>query len=101
MRTVAITMTSLALASCAPTPDSGGPPTNPADSLLAVCDAEAAQGMIGELASPEVGARLLAATGARQLRWAPPRSAMTMDYRTDRLTVEYDDDLAITRISCG
>ncbi|HMO68727.1 MAG TPA: I78 family peptidase inhibitor, partial [Novosphingobium sp.] len=41
------------------------------------------------------------ATGARTLRWMPPRTAVTMDYRADRLTVSYDDNRIIERISCG
>ncbi|WP_170234972.1 I78 family peptidase inhibitor [Croceicoccus sediminis] len=65
------------------------------------CDASDAQAMLGMTASAEVGAQLLEATGARTLRWAPPRSAMTMDFRPDRLTVSYDDDMKIDRISCG
>jgi len=35
------------------------------------------------------------------LRVVPPGSAMTMDYRADRLNVELDEDGRITRIWCG
>ena len=35
------------------------------------------------------------------LRWAPPRSAMTMDYRQDRVNVMYDDAYKITQVTCG
>ena len=65
------------------------------------CDAAGVQDRIGQTATAPLGAELLAATGARQLRWGPPRSAMTMDFRPDRLTVSYDDDMKIERISCG
>lgn len=65
------------------------------------CNADNVQDRIGQVATPELAAELLAATGARTLRWAPPRSAMTMDYRPDRLTVSYDDNMVIDRISCG
>ena len=47
------------------------------------------------------GAELMRLSGARTLRWVPPRSAVTMDYRADRLTVSYDDNYTIVRISCG
>lgn len=66
-----------------------------------LCDATEAQAMLGMTATAEVGAQLLESTGAKTLRWAPPRSAMTMDFRPDRLTVTYDDDMTIDRISCG
>ncbi len=65
------------------------------------CNADSVQDRIGQGATAELGAQLLAATGARTLRWAPPRSAMTMDFRPDRLTVSYDDNMAIDRIICG
>ncbi|MGB3167300.1 MAG: I78 family peptidase inhibitor [Alteraurantiacibacter sp.] len=68
---------------------------------VSTCNADAAQGQTGARATAEAGATMLAASGARQLRWAPPRSAMTMDYRADRLTVHYDDSFTITRIQCG
>ena len=67
----------------------------------ATCNADPVQDRLGQTASAALGAELLAATGARTLRWAPPRSAMTMDFRPDRLTVSYDDTMAIDRISCG
>ena len=65
------------------------------------CSAEAAQRFVGQRATAEVGAQLLGVTGARVLRWVPPRTAVTMDYRADRLTVSYDDNYVIERVSCG
>ena len=66
-----------------------------------LCDASGLQDHIGHTASAKSGAILLELSGARVLRWVPPRSAVTMDYRQDRLTVSYDDDMEIIRISCG
>ncbi len=65
------------------------------------CNAEPAQSLVGSTASEAVGAQLLKLTGARTLRWGPPRSPMTMDYRYDRLTVSYDDNLKIEQIACN
>ncbi|HQS69393.1 MAG: hypothetical protein B7Y36_17675 [Novosphingobium sp. 28-62-57] len=77
----------------------------PAEDLPAMlegtCNAEPLQSHIGHKASAASGAELLRLAGARTLRWVPPRSAVTMDYRADRLTVSYDDDYTIVRISCG
>ena len=66
-----------------------------------LCQADGAQGFVGRAAMAELGAELLRLTGARALRWVPPRTAVTMDYRADRLTVSYDDNRIIERISCG
>jgi hypothetical protein len=65
------------------------------------CDATAVQNVIGQKVDTAMGERLRKASGAEVLRWAPPNSAMTMDFRPDRLTVAYDQNMAITQITCG
>lgn len=93
-----LALASIGLAGCAATV------TDPAD-LPALpageCNAAPAQAMVGQKATADAGASLLKVTGARGLRWVPPRSAVTMDYRADRLTVRYDDAYTITAASCG
>src|SRR3546814_10446750 len=86
----------LPLAACAA---SGSPAesTPAAPPAAMACNADAVQAHIGHKATPEAGATLLQESGARTLRWGPPRSAMTMDYRQDRLNVIYDDAYTITR----
>lgn len=87
----------LLLAGCATAADGELPARAPAGE----CDASGAQDHIGHRASAEAGQTLLQLTGAATLRWVPPRTAVTMDFRPDRLTVSYDDNLVIERISCG
>ena len=65
------------------------------------CNADAAQSYVGQNATSDVGAAILKVTGARTLRWGPPRSAMTMDYRQDRVNIMYDDASKITQVTCG
>ncbi|RPF70973.1 I78 family peptidase inhibitor [Aurantiacibacter spongiae] len=65
------------------------------------CDAAPAQSLVGRQASETVGARALELARAANLRWIPPRTAVTMDYRADRLNISYDDDLVILRVYCG
>ena len=97
-RIPAIIFAPLALVGCAGTTGIEGPPVRmPAGQ----CDASEAQKMVGQRATARLGEDLLAVTGATQLRWVPPRTAVTMDFRADRLTVSYDDDMVIERISCG
>ncbi|MEO5706761.1 MAG: I78 family peptidase inhibitor [Alteraurantiacibacter sp.] len=88
----------LTLSACATTPADGEPPARPP---AGECDASGVQDHVGHTASAQAGATLLRLTGARTLRWVPPRTAVTMDFRQDRLTVSYDDDMVIERISCG
>jgi len=79
------------------------PPPNetpPVRDIEGSCRREPGQRFIGMRASAEVGRQMLAATGAKILRWVPPRTAVTMDFSPDRLTVSYDDDYRITSVSC-
>lgn len=84
-----------ALAACA-----GNAPPNSTEEPQGPCKAEPGQAFVGQKATGEVGTKLLKATKARTIRWVPPRTAVTMDFRPDRLTVSYDDDMVIERVSC-
>jgi len=73
----------------------------PAPGMDGQCDNDALGGFTGQKATAEVGAAMLKASGATVIRWVPPGSAVTMDFRADRLTVSYDAAMVITRASCG
>jgi len=88
----------LALTACASAENGDASSTPPP--LEGRCDAEAGQSFVGQKATAETGKGLMEATGAARLRWVPPRTAVTMDFQADRLTVSYDDDMVIERVSC-
>ena len=99
MRRLAFTAgltTSVLLAGC-----TAGRMTSTPPPLAAQCDDSGLARFIGQKASADLGAQLLAASGARTLRWGAPRSAMTMDLRPDRLTVAYNDAMIVTAARCG
>ncbi len=77
-----------------------GPATPPA-AAEGPCRNEGLDRFTGQKASAGIGAQLLQASGARTLRWGAPGMAMTMDFRADRLTVSYDDQMLITSARCG
>ena len=66
-----------------------------------ICNAEPAQRFVGEKADVAHGLTIQQVTGSEILRWAPPRSALTMDFRQERVTIAYDDAMNITMITCG
>jgi hypothetical protein len=66
-----------------------------------ICNGAGTDRFVGQAGSSETGAAILAASNSAKLRWAPPGTAMTMDYRQDRVTVYLDAANRITRISCG
>ena len=90
----------LPLAACARSeaPPESAPPPPTAEMT---CKADAVQSYVGQTATPDLGGAILKASGARTLRWGPPRSAMTMDYRVDRVNIMYDDAYKITQVTCG
>jgi hypothetical protein len=65
------------------------------------CDATKARMLAGKPATSELGSEALRLTGARSLRWIPLGSAVTMDYREDRLNIELDGRNRITAVRCG
>jgi hypothetical protein len=85
----------LALAGCATTASDGSA------AFGGKCKAEPAQRFVGEKADVAHGLTIQQVTGAELLRWAPPRSALTMDFREERVTIAYDDAMVITMITCG
>lgn len=100
LATMSLAGAGIALAGCA---GAATPPAepHPQGTPENTCHAEAAQPFVGQIASSETGAAMLKATGASVLRWVPPRTAVTMMYMSGRLTVSYDDDMKITRVSCN
>ena len=97
MKTLAIVAALVALTACATVPADGDPPVR---EIEGSCRAEPGQRFIGTRATAEIGGQMLAATGATILRWVPPRTAVTMDFNANRLTVSYDDAMVITQVSC-
>ena len=65
------------------------------------CNAEPGQLFVGQKADGASGLAIRQATGADEVRWAPPRTAMTMEFKEGRVTVAYDDAMTITAVACG
>ncbi len=85
-----------ALAACA---------TAPADPIVVkpsgTCRNEALPAFVGQPATPALGTQMLAASGARVLRWVAKGMMVTMDFSDDRLTVYLDAANRVERASCG
>jgi len=92
------TATAILLSGCATTHTADG---NAPAITEKKCDASGVQSNMGAKATAELAARLMEQTSSRTLRWLPPRTAMTMDYRQDRLNIGYDDNYVIERFMCG
>ena len=85
------------LAACAP--PMNGPAVMPP--LVGTCQDDSLPSFVGQPATQELGARMLAASGARTLRWVGYGMAVTMDFSPHRLTVYLDKANRVERASCG
>jgi hypothetical protein len=56
---------------------------------------------VGQAATQDLGARLLATSGARILRWVPKGGVITMDFNPSRLTVQLDGSNRVESANCG
>lgn len=56
---------------------------------------------IGKTASRMMGAAIKDVSKAAVLRWAPPYTMLSMEFRADRVNVYFDDHKKITKINCG
>jgi hypothetical protein len=65
------------------------------------CRNEPLAQFIGQPATPDVGARMLSASGARIIRWVPKGGMVTMDFSPSRLTVQLDEANRVEKASCG
>ena len=94
-----IAAAALALSACTTIPANGEEP--PVREVPDTCKAEPAQRYLGQRATAETGAAIVAATDSRELRWLPPGAIVTMEYKIGRVNVSYDESYRITRVTCG
>jgi hypothetical protein len=97
MRIFVLTVLLAPLAACA-IAQSDATATN---STGGTCRPQPLAQFVGQPSSQELGARILAASGARVIRWVPKGGVVTMEYREDRVTVQLDGSNRVERANCG
>ncbi|MEQ7872628.1 I78 family peptidase inhibitor [Sphingomonas sp. ASV193] len=65
------------------------------------CDAAAGQSYVGQTATADNAAALMAATHSASLRWAPPGVMLSMIFIESRVTVRLDHANKILAVNCG
>ena len=91
----------LALVGCAPTQTPPSRADQMADLPTEACGQGYVADLLGKRWSDSMRAATLKRSGAKTLRVIAPGTAVTMDYRTDRLNLETDAEGRITRLRCG
>ncbi|MBC3942357.1 I78 family peptidase inhibitor [Sphingomonas albertensis] len=98
MRVVPIAVL-LASAACTPVEMRGEAPAAPP--VAAACNAGSLGDLVGKRASDARADVMQTRSGARTLRWIAPNTAVTMDFRPDRLNVYVDAKGRIERFTCA
>ena len=65
------------------------------------CRNEPLAQFVGQPASQQLGAQMMAASGARIIRWVPKGGVVTMDFSPARLTVQLDGSNRVEAARCG
>lgn len=92
---IGLLLAGLAMAGCTPVEMRGEAPA------AAACRTEGLSTWAGKRASDVRAEEMMTASGARTLRWIAPHTAVTMDFRPDRLNVYVDDKGVIGKFSCA
>ncbi|MDU7558722.1 hypothetical protein GHO25_12805 [Pseudomonas sp. FSL R10-1350] len=87
------------LSGCSSTHDAVKEPV--ADTGHTRCDAKAADFAIGQKASASLLEQARIKAGAQTARILSPHDMITLEYRSDRLNLNADDNAVITRVNCG
>ena len=85
----------LLTAACSTVPAEGTEPSG------GTCHAEGLEKYVGQAATTENGAAIQAESGARILRWIAHGSAVTLEFRDDRVNIKLDPQNRIEAVTCG
>lgn len=91
------------LAGCTPMAATEAPQAGPEAAIAGEgsCKVDALTDLVGQVASSELAAEAMRRSGARTMRWIGPDTAVTMDYRPDRLNINTDASSKVTRFHCA
>ena len=76
-------------------------PVTTTDTGHSRCEAKAAEFTLGKKASPELLEQARTRAGAQNARFLLPTDMVTLEYRSDRLNLNTDNNLIVTRVNCG
>ncbi|MES2419990.1 MAG: I78 family peptidase inhibitor [Pseudomonadota bacterium] len=88
-----------ATAACTPVEMRGETPA--AAPVATACNADSLGDLVGKRASDARADVMQTRSGSRTLRWIAPNTAVTMDFRADRLNVYVDAKGRIERFTCS
>jgi len=94
-------MLALLLAGCTTPPADGDSAPAAAPAMSTQCRAERVQAFVGHAWSAALSEQARVDSASASVRVIRPGTAVTRDYRVDRLNLHLDGSGVVTRISCG
>ncbi|MFK0309803.1 I78 family peptidase inhibitor [Pseudomonas sp. NPDC090233] len=89
------------LAGCSTGGNSGGDAPAAAAGNDGRCEASGADFAIGKQSSAELLEQARKASGSQMARILKPRDVVTLEYRSERLNLNVDEQGVVTRVNCG
>jgi len=100
-KTLLILMAALAASGCSTSGPSTGPSAAAAPAFDGRCNADGARYTVGKPISADLLEQARVKAGAQVARVLRPHDMVTLEYRSDRLNLNADDNGQITRVNCG
>ena len=99
MRHLIATLAMLPIAAC--TIATSDQTASASDGQAGACRNDSLAQFVGQPANEQLGARMLAASGAKTIRWVPKGGVITMEFNPSRLTVQLDGSNRVESANCG
>jgi uncharacterized lipoprotein YajG len=94
----------VALAGCSSkdsSSDAAPPATDNAPAMTGSCNAKAVQSIVGQVVTPTLTEEARRDAGASVARVLTPHQPVTMEYNSQRLNIDVDDNQVVKQVSCG
>ncbi|MBG6291516.1 MULTISPECIES: I78 family peptidase inhibitor [Pseudomonas] len=81
--------------------DAAQPAADSSPAMTGTCNAKAVQSIIGKVVTPTLTEEARRDAGASVARVLTPHQPVTMEYNSQRLNIDVDDNQVVKQVSCG
>ena len=81
--------------------DAAQPAADNPPALTGTCNAKAVQSILGKVVTPTLTEEARRDAGASVARVLTPHQPVTMEYNSQRLNIDVDDNQVVKQVSCG
>ncbi|MFV3332392.1 I78 family peptidase inhibitor [Pseudomonas sp. NY15437] len=81
--------------------DAAPPAADNPPAMTGTCNAKAVQSIVGKIVTPTLTEEARRDAGAAVARVLTPHQPVTMEYNSQRLNIDVDDNQVVKQVSCG